>query len=188
MRFKLQFPIAGALLVLLGVALACGGPLPVGGPTPTLEPVPVSSEAAQSLVDKFNSLGVASGEVTVAITESELTSYVEQQLQAQPDSPFSDPQIYLRDGKINLYVTVTTSNLKANAQIVMNATVENNQMKVTVDRASLGPVPVPEDVLNSLTSTLNDKMLALASDLPSGVGLKAIAIADGLMTITAIVK
>lgn len=168
--------------------LACGGPLPVGGPTPTYEPVPVSSEAAQSLVDKFNSLGVASGEVTVSITEGELTSYLDQQLEAQPESAFSNPQVYLRDGKIKLYLTVTTSNLKANALIVMNATIENNRMKLTVDSANFGPVPVPQDVLDSLAATLNDRLLALASSMPTGVGLKSISIADGTMIITAIVK
>lgn len=188
MRLKKQSHIAGVIITLLSATLACGGPLPVGGPTPTYEPVPVSSEAAQSLEDKFNSLGVASGEVTVSITESELTSYVEQQLAAQPESAFSNPQVYLRDGKIKMFVTVNTGNLKANALIILNATIEDNKMKLTVDSASLGPVPVPQNVLDSLTSTLNDRLLALASDMPAGVGLKSISIADGAMTVTALVK
>ncbi|HLF03304.1 MAG TPA: LmeA family phospholipid-binding protein [Anaerolineales bacterium] len=179
--------IVAITAVVLSI-LACGGPLQVGGPTPPYEPIPVSTESVQSLKDKFNSVGAVSGEVTVAITESELTSFVDAQFEAQPDSAFSDPQVYLRDGKIKLYVTVTTSNLKGNALIVLNPTVADNKLTVTVESADFGPVPVPQDVLSSLTSTVNDQLLAMVSNLPTGVGLKSIAIADGQMTLTAIVK
>jgi len=169
-------------------ALACGGPVAVGGPTPTYEPIAVSSEAAQSLIDKFDAVGATSGEVTVSISESELTSYVEAQLQAQPDATITNPQIYLRDGKLRFYGTVTTEQLTANAEVVMNATIQDNKLAITVDSANFGPLPVPQGVLDSVTATLNNNLLELAGGMPTGVGLKSVSIADGVLTLTAVVK
>lgn len=183
-----KISIAFACAAILAAMLACGGPLQVGGPTPEYSPVPVSTEAIQSLDDKFEALGVASGEVTVTLTETELTSLFDQQLQAQPDSAFSDPQVYLRDGKIKLYITLTTNNLTGKALVVMNATIVDNKLQVAIESADFGPLPVPQGILDSLAATINDQLLAAMSGLPTGVGLKNIVIADGTLTITTIVK
>ncbi len=180
--------VALAFAALWLAGLACGGPPEASNPTPTYEPIPVSTEAIQSLKDKFSSLGVVSGEVTVSITESELTSYFAEQLAAQPDSAFSDPQVYLRDGKLKLYLTVTTESLAVKAQIILNPMIVDNRLQVSIESADFGPIPAPQNVLDSLTAVLNDKLLALASNLPNGVGLKNIVIADGQMTLTAIVN
>jgi len=178
----------GALTTLLIAALACGGPLAVGGPTPEYPPVVVSTESAASLTDKFEALKSTTGEVTVAITESELTSFIADKLAAQPEATLSNPQVYLRDGKIKLYTTVTTSNFTANALIVLNAAVVEGQLTTTIEKADFGPVPVPNNLLTSLTSTINDNLLSLVNKLPAGVRLKSIAIADGNLTLTADVK
>lgn len=180
--------LAIVFVALTACALACGGPVAMGGPTPAYDPIPVSTEAAQSLIDKFEAAGATSGEITVSITESEFTSYVDGQLKAQPDATFSNPQIYLRDGKIMFYGTVTTEQLTANAEVVMNATIQDNKLAITVDSANFGPLPVPQAVLDSVTTTMNDNLLELAGDMPTGVGLKSVTIADGLLTLTAVVK
>ena len=187
MKFK-GFFVYIVLAAMLTAALACGGPLPVGGPTPAYDPIPISTEAVGSLNDKFNSLGVASGEVTVTITESELTSYLDQQLEAQPDSAFSNPQVYLRDGKLKLYAVVTTEQLTGNVEIVMNAVIKENQLVVEIESANFGPAPAPQSLLDSLTATINDQLFGPVSNLPTGVGIKSIVVADGQMTLTAIVK
>jgi hypothetical protein len=184
-----KIPILMACTAIVAVMLACGGgPLQVGGPTPEYSPVLVSTEAVQSLTDKFEAVGAASGEVTVTLTEVELTSLFDQQLQAQPDSAFSNPQVYLRDGQLKLYITITTDNLSGNALVVMNAAIIDNKLQVVIESADFGPVPIPQGVLDSLAKTINDQLLAAMSGLPTGVGLKDIAIADGTLTITAIVK
>ena len=180
--------IAGAFFTLLLAALACGGPLAVGGPTPEYDPIVVSTESAESLTDKFESLNAATGEVTVSITESELTSFIAGKLAAQPEATLSNPQVYLRDGKIKMYVTVTTSSFTANALIVLNAAVVDGQLTATIESADFGPVPVPNDLLASLSSTINDNLLSLANKLPADVRLKSTSIADGNLTLTADVK
>lgn len=181
-----------ACAAILAALLACGGglngPLAVGGPTPEYSPVPVSTEAVGSLSDKLNALGNASGEVTVTITEAELTSAFQQQLAAQPDSPFSNPQIYLRDGKIKMYATISTNNLTGQAVIVMNPVIKDNKLQVTIESADFGPLPAPQNVLDSFASTVNDQLLAAMSGMPTGVGIKSIAIADGNLTLTTLVK
>jgi len=171
-------------------ALACGsGPLAVGGPTPEYPTVAVSTESAASLVDKLSALNAATGEVTVSITETELTSFMADKLTSVPDASFSNPQVFLRDGKIKLYATVVTSNFTANALIVMNTAVATDgQLTATLEKADFGPLPVPTSLLDSLTTTINDNLLSLMNKLPAGVQLKSITIADGTMALTANVK
>lgn len=182
--------VAWILLVFpVLTALACGnGPLAVGGPTPEYPTVAVSTESAGSLVDKLSALNAATGEVTVSITETELTSFMADKLTSVPDATFSDPQVFLRDGKIKMYATVTTSNFTANALIVLNTVVVDGKVTTTIERADFGPIPAPTRLLDSLTETINDDLLSLMDKLPAGVQLKSIAIADGVMTLTANVK
>lgn len=192
MIYRKMSTVAACLAVLFAL-LACAGlssdsPLSVGGPTPEYSPVPVSTEAVNSLGTKLGSLGATSGQVTVSITEPELTSVVEQQMAAQPDGAFSNPQIYLRDGKIKLYTTVTTNNLKANALIVFKTAVQNNQVQVAVESADFGPVPMPQAVLDTFTTSINNQLASLVAGLPAGVAIQDIAIADGTLTLTALVK
>lgn len=180
--------LTSAVMITLLAALACASPLAVGGPTPEYEPIPVSTESAGALLNKFSALSAASGEVTVSITESELTSYLAEQLAAQPDAKFTNPQIYLRDGEMKLYSTVIADNFTANALVVMKAAVENGQMTIGLEKADFGPVPMPQGMLSSLTSSINDKLLSLIAKLPAGVAIKAITIAEGNLTLTAVIK
>lgn len=173
-----------SVLALALASLACTQ-VAVGGPTPEYPPIPVSTETVGGLVDKFSSLGAATGEVTVSITEAELTSLVAQKNAENPDSVFSNPQIYLRDGKIKAYMLVTTEQFNANALIIMTATVQNDQMAIGIESANFGPVPAPSGILDSLTSTVNDNLLSLVNKLPAGVKIKNIVIADGTLTLTA---
>jgi hypothetical protein len=186
---KPQIVTVTALALLIGGALACGsGPLAVGGPTPEYPTVAVSTESAGSLVDKLSALNAAAGEVTVSITEAELTSFMADKLTSTPDATFSDPQVFLRDGKIKLYTVVTTSSFTANALIVLNTPVVDGNVTAAIEKADFGPIPVPTGLLDSLTQTVNDNLLSLINKLPAGVQLKSIAIADGVMTLTANVK
>ncbi|MBI2976380.1 MAG: LmeA family phospholipid-binding protein [Chloroflexi bacterium] len=175
--------LAPAALVMFA-ALACSS-VTVGGPTPEHAPIAVSTEAVGSLLDKFKSLSSATGEVTVSITESELTSWLAGQLASDTTATFTHPQVYLRDGQIKFYSTVVTSNFTANALVVMKAAVVNGQIDVSLVTADFGPVPVPGGMLKTLTSTLNDKLLSLVNDAPGGVTVTAITVGDGALTMTA---
>ena len=167
----------------LGVGSFTYGQAPAVGLVGLVQTLFVSSDAG-----KLYALDAATGEVTVSITETELTSFMADKLTSVPDTTFSDPQVFLRDGKIKMYATITTSNFIANALIVLNTAVVDGKVTATIEKADFGPIPVPASLLDSLTKTINDDLLSLMDKLPAGVQLKSIAIADGVMTLTANVK
>jgi hypothetical protein len=179
------------LLVLLALtlaAIACDQQISAGGPTPEYKPIPVSTQSAQQLLSKFSSLAAASGEITLAITEAEMSSYLAQQIAASPqkgDTTLADPQAYFRDGKMKLYAKIISSNFNANALLVINPVVKDGQLTLVVEKADVGPLPVSNDLLNNLTTLINDQLLATLNKLPKGVKLKTVTIADGTLTITA---
>jgi hypothetical protein len=181
--------ICCALIALALAALACDQQLSTGGPTPEYKPIPVTTQAAGSLTSKIASLAAAAGEVTLSITEAEMTSYLAQQLTQQTgDVTITDPQAYFRDGKMKLYAKIISPNITANALIVINATVNNGQLALIIEKADVGPFPVSNDLLSNLTSLINDQLLATLSKLPKGVKIKTVSLADGTMTITATIS
>jgi len=178
-----------ALIALVLATVACDQQFSTGGPTSEYKPIPVSSQSAGSLTSKIASLAAATGEVTLSITEAEMTSYLAQQLSQQTgDVTLTDPQAYFRNGKMKLYAKIISPNLTANALIVINATVNNGQLALIIEKADVGPIPVSGDLLAKLTSLINDQLLATLSKLPKGVKIKTVTLADGAMTITATIS
>lgn len=69
----------------------------------------------------------------------------------------------------------------------MSAAVQDNQLRVAIENADFGPLPMPSGLRESLTNTLNDRLLSLLAKLPAGVRLKNVAVAGGNLTLTAAV-
>ena len=100
--------LIGLLILFLSI-LACT--INIGGPAYPDQRIPVSTEAVgelQSAVETSVAAGEASGRVTLVITETQLTSYLAARLQSQAQPLFTDPQVYLRDGQIQIYRTGPT--------------------------------------------------------------------------------
>src|SRR4051794_25865324 len=74
-------------------------------PTAPASPIPVSSESAGQLEGAWSTAVASSnnGQITVVMTEQQLTSYAALKLTNDANAPIKDPQIYLRDGKMLLY-------------------------------------------------------------------------------------
>src|SRR5512139_3331517 len=93
------------LLTLLMTSLACN--MNVGGPEySNLPTVPVSTEYAQSIQDEVQRAfqeGAQTGEITLNLTEQQITSYLAERLQSDPrlqqngQPMITEPQVYLRD-------------------------------------------------------------------------------------------
>ena len=100
------------LTILVLTALACT--VFVGGPDySSLPPIPVSAEAAASIQDEIRravEAAAQTGVITVNLTEPQITSYLAARLQTDPSLQQSDkkplitdPQVYLRDGQMQIY-------------------------------------------------------------------------------------
>ena len=91
-------------IVLVLATLACT--MFVGGPEYPEGAIPVSAEAVESLRAQLEAAvqaGAESGMITLQITEEQITSYIAFKLASQANPALRDPQVYLRDGQMQIY-------------------------------------------------------------------------------------
>ncbi len=177
-------------LILALAGMACS--VFAGGPAYPETPIAVSTEDAGIVEKHFveaATSAASTGELTLNITESQITSIVAQKLSEQEDQVVTEPQVYLRDGQIQIYGKATQNNFQVNVRIVLTATVdENGKPKITVVSADLGPIPAPESMNKAISKMVDEAFTGALGPAATGFRLKSITIADGTMTLTGRVK
>lgn len=175
-----------ASMLLLAAAMACR--MNVGGPTPAGQPIPVSTDAAGSLQQQFEQAlqGTGeSGQLTLTINETQLTSLLATKLSSLPDPFITNPQVYLRDGQIQIFGKAARGYFEANVGIVLTATIDSNgQPLVEITSADFGPIPVPEDMTSAISAMVQEAYTGALGPLATGFKLDSIVIAEGLMLLT----
>jgi hypothetical protein len=194
---KAKFAIPLFLLTLLLASLACT--MNVGGPDySNLPVVPVSTEYAQSIQDEVQKAfqeGAQTGTITLKLTEQQLTSYIADKLQSDPrlqrngQPMISDPQVYLRDGRMNIYGKTQQGPFTANIGIVVDVGVdENGQPKVDIASADFGPLPAPEGLRDTVAAMIREAYMGSLGPVATGLRIDNINIADGVMTVSGRIK
>jgi len=177
--------ILSGLSALLLAVLACT--INIGGPAFPAQHIPVSTEAAGELESKIQAAvaaGAESGQVTLVVTEPQLTSYMAAQLQTQAQPLFTDPQVYLRNGQIQIYGTATQGYFLATFQIVVTAGVDpQGHVVIDVSTADFGPMPVPAGLKDTVTAAIQEAYTGAIGPAAIGFRLESITIANGTMTI-----
>ena len=181
------------LFILILSSLACS--MFIGGPDYSdRQPIPVSSDAAESLKDEIKrafEAGAASGEVTFNITEAQITSVLAQRLQTdqnlQQDSKplITDPQVYLRDGQMQIFGKTQQGMFTANIGIVVSVGVdENGKPKIEIVSADFGPFPAPGGINTTISSMIEEAYVGSVGPVATGLRIQTVSIADGIMTIS----
>ena len=195
-RKQLALPIF--LLILILTSLACT--VFVGGPDySSLPPIPISAGAAQSIKDEVKrafEAGAQTGVVTINLTEPQITSYLAARLQSDPSlqqsdkKPFiTDPQVYLRDGQMQIYGKTQQGLFTANIGIIVNMGVDaNGQPQIQITSADFGPFPAPAGLKDALTAMVKEAYTGSFGPVATGLRIESIAIANGVMTITGRIK
>jgi hypothetical protein len=172
-------------LVVAGMACSLGGAKPTATPYPT--PIPVSSEAAGELQDVWATAiaGSKDGQVSVVITEEQLTSALAINIAENPDSPIKDPQVLLRDGKMTITANATVQAVKAPVKIIASAAPDaEGVLKVTIEEAKFGVLPMPGILLDTVSSSINELVSGQFGSQSTGIKITAVTIADGKMVLT----
>lgn len=173
------------LLVLAGVTLACN----LGKSAVNNDPlIPVSTESVQSLeetaVNSYNEFR-QTGEVNLTVTEEQLTSMVALELAEQGTQGISDPQVFLRDGQIQLTGDVQTQGITAPATMVMEVDLDGNgRPSLRIVSANIGPFPVPDSLIENVETRLNQAFLNQLEEKAPNMFVESVVIADGNMTVT----
>jgi len=164
-----------------------------GGPDYPAQTVPTSPDEAQSMrqqIEQALIAGAETGFVTVQITESQLTSFMADKMAQQTNPPFTDPQILLRNGQMQIYGKITRGWFTANMLITMNVSVDEitGQPKIEIASADFGPFPAPEGLNSAMSAVIAEAFTGTLGPVAVGFRLESIAIADGIMTMTGRIK
>ncbi len=195
---KTQVAILPLILPLALAALACT--VFVGGPAYPQTPVAVSTESIGSFEDQLHAAetaAVESGTLTLTINESQITSLIATKLDEQTDpstgsgqAPFiTEPQIYLRDGQIQIYGKAVQGNLQANVRIILTAELDDNGKPIiSVVSADFGPLPGSEGLNSAISKMVDEAFTGAFGPAAIGFRLESLTIADGVMTLTGRIK
>jgi hypothetical protein len=178
-------------IVLLLTSMACS--IFVGGPDYPTHTIPISTDEVQSMETQLEQALVAGAEtgiVTLQITESQLTSYITLKMQEQTNPPFTEPQIFLRDGQMLMYGKIDSGMFAANMLITMNVTIDptTGLPKIEIASADFGPIPAPEGLNAAISAVIDEAFTGSLGPVALGFRLESIAIADGIMTLTGRIK
>lgn len=182
------------LLSLVLTSVACT--IFVGGPDySSLPPIPVSGEAAESIREELRraiEAGVQTGVITVNLTEPQITSYLAARMQTDPNLQQSDrkplirdPQVYLRDGQMQIYGKTQQGFFAANIGIIVTVGVDaNGEPLIEVASADFGPFPAPEGLKDTITAMVKEAYTGSLGPVATGLRIESISTANGIMTIT----
>jgi len=175
---------------LLLATLACS--IFVGGPDYPEDSIPVSAEAVESMQSQVEAAmlaGAQSGVVTLEITEEQITSNIALKLAAQQNPAFQNPQVYLRDGQMQIYGHIVRGYLEANILVVLTLGVDElGGPKIEIVSADFGPFPAPEELKQTFTALITEAYTGSLGPMATGFRLESISIADGVMTLTGQIK
>jgi hypothetical protein len=186
------------LLTLVLTSLACT--VFVGGPDySSLPPIPVSAEAVASIQDELKRAAEAAaqtGVITVNLTEPQITSYLAARMQTDPNLQQSDkkplitnPQVYLRDGQMQIYGKTQQGIFAANIGIIVSMGVDaNGEPQIDVVSADFGPFPAPEGLKDAITAMVREAYTGSLGPVATGLRIEGISIANGVMTVTGRVR
>jgi len=179
------------LVSILLITLACT--ISVGGPDYPTELVPASANDVATMQAQLNealTTGAESGIITLQITEAQLTSYLALKIQEQTDPPFTEPQILLRNGQMQMYGKVTQGYFNANMLITMDVGIDpvTGLPSISIASADFGPVDAPEGINNAISSIIAEAFTGSFGPVATGIRIETISIADGIMTLTGRIK
>jgi len=175
------------ILILFLSSLACNLPGREPATETPLPTIPVSTEAVASLQDTLTAAKDAfenNQTVEITVNESQLTSLVAIELESDPEIPLTDPQIYLRDGQVTLIASLTQNQIAVPVEIVLVLSADgqgNPEYKVV--KGQVGPLPVPENLMNRLTSRLDESLASWTRVDNRQVFVESIAVGDGNLTL-----
>jgi hypothetical protein len=195
---KKQVALPIFLLVLVLTSLACT--IFVGGPDySSLPPIPVSPESAESIKEELRRAFEAvaqTGVVTINLTEPQITSYLAARMQTDPGLQQSDkkpliadPQVYLRDGQMQIYGKTQQGIFAANIGIIVQVGIDaEGQPLIEIVSADFGPFPAPDGLKSAITAMVKEAYTGSLGPVATGLRIEAISIANGIMTITGRVR
>lgn len=177
------FALASILASLFLATLACQ--IDVGGPEPPY-PLITADDQADDVTDLWQSAlesALDSGEVMLVLDENQLNTFVAKRLAAE-DSLLHEPQVFLRQNAIQVYGYVIQGIIRANIHLSISPILDQEgRISFELTSASVGPVPVPEAVKNTISAILTEAFTGTLGSFATGIRISSLVINDGQLAI-----
>jgi hypothetical protein len=176
---------------LLGLAaLACT--VNLGGPEPPGPPIAVSTAEAGGVLEAWRgalSADLLAGDVTLLLDEQQVTSFLAARLAADEDPVLREPQVYLREGRLDIYGIADQGPFAARVLLAVAPRLdEGGALAFDVTSADFGPLPAPAALRESLSAVLTEAFTGTLGPLATGLRIRTFAIADGQVAIVAALR
>lgn len=174
------------LVTLVVAAQACCCLSLLGGPQPPY-PITPSEETIRQFEERARSTeSNPDGSLTITITDEEITSLVVLRALANREEPLpvSDIQVYFRNGRVEIYATVQVKSLTLPGLVAFTIDAADGQATVILEEVTLGPLPAPQSVLDSLTDTLNQTLEENIQVDGQKITISDVQIGEGEMIVT----
>jgi uncharacterized protein YpmS len=184
-KLPVLHPSLRLAFVLVLAGLACS--LPSRSVEPTNTPVPTATVDPKALEDQLATASArfnSTGDLSITVTQEQLTAVVAQKLSEQTDIKITDPLVQLQENQVILSGKVTVGLLTPLAKIVFEPYVENGIPKVKAVSANFGSIPVPDQLLNQITDSINQNLSQYVEANGKSIEIESIQISDGQMTLT----
>lgn len=174
---------AGLVLASLACRLNLGGP-EAPGPAPQWSNA-AATEAAGNWAAALDS-SLLSGQITLLVTEEQLTSSLAARLGQQQEPLLRDPAVFLRDGLIQIYGLVQQGPVEMTVRLAITPVIDSQgRLGFEVTSADLGPFPAPAGLRDGLSAMLSETLAGTLGSLATGFRITSVAIADGQLAIVA---
>jgi len=173
------------LVILLVTGLACrlGSNTPA---TPT-SPIPVSTEDAGKFEEQLKQAAEQAhkGEtIELSFTEAELTSYLSIRLQDQPGLQLSDVQVYLRDGKVQIFANYVEGPLSLPLKVIFIPKVDaQGNASLELESMKMGSIPVPDSLKSRIQEEANNTINQMLSDSGEHLFIESLMVQDGSLNL-----
>ena len=180
---KLNFCIAISSLLLASIACQ----IDAGGPERPGQLIPADRSLATDVTQGWSQAkteAVSTGQVMVFFTEAQITAFVMQRMEADPALLLKQPQIYLRQGQIQVYGIFERGIFKAASLVRVEPTIDaDGQLTFRLVEAKVGPIPAPDLLMESLSAILTEALTGSIGSLATGIRITSLAISNGEMSI-----
>ncbi|MDY7039948.1 MAG: hypothetical protein SVX38_03715, partial [Chloroflexota bacterium] len=145
--------------------------------------LPISQRLEEKVSEALS--GAGTGEFTITATDEEVTSLIVAQMEKASDTPMRDVQVHFDDGRIYVWATLAdVMPFDVSVYLVFTATVMDDQLQVDIVESSAGVIPLPQNVLDSLSQTVNETIAEAEVRTPQKVRITEVTVGDGEITVS----
>jgi hypothetical protein len=186
---KIRYALLGLIPIIIG--LACNLPS-TNFTVPEEETSIISTQAVEELITNVGTVveDIQNGEsFNLIVTEAQLTSIINYELQSYQEYNFRDVQVFLRDGVVKISGQAEQNNIALPLTLTFSVYPDASGVpQYDILSAKIGPFDLPTVLVDQLTIAIDTAFQTNFLPIAQQVVVETIIIDEGLMNISGYTK